>query len=163
MNKIKSKFLILIMVLIFATTTIVLSNTKDTTKVILKNVETGEILFSNEVELEDQLKFTWIHSIDKLPWMEYFEVTDNQELKLNKVVIQDFGAGVPHNLGNNYEIRDGKILFTEINKAYQKYEWLSSQIALEKVELNGNTIITKEKSKDFQRLKLFLQTVKTPF
>lgn len=119
MNKQRSKLLLkslLITGVILSITPILL-----TTAPFLKQftvVRTSHILCKIE---QPQFALSWIHSVDKTPWVEYYE-RQNTGFLLTTTKFKTFGAGVPHD-GEVIESHDSMIHY-RINQLMTEINWI---------------------------------------
>ncbi|MHC5225179.1 DUF1850 domain-containing protein [Ignatzschineria sp. LJL83] len=68
-----------------------------------------------------QFALSWIHSVDKTPWIEQYERKDAGFL-LTKTQFKTFGAGVPHD-GKVIESNDSMIHY-QINQFMPEINWV---------------------------------------
>lgn len=64
---------------------------------------------------------SWIHSVDKTPWLEYYERQD-QGFLLTETKFKTFGAGVPHD-GEVLESQDSMIHY-RMNQMIPEINWI---------------------------------------
>lgn len=70
---------------------------------------------------QPQFALSWIHSVDKTPWIEYYERIDHGFL-LTTTKFKTFGAGVPHE-GRVLESDDAMIHY-QINQLMPEINWV---------------------------------------
>ncbi|SNT07608.1 hypothetical protein SAMN05446037_103735 [Anaerovirgula multivorans] len=102
---------------------------------------TGEVLVTAEVEVGDEITFHWIHSVEHIPWIELFTVDQQNNLILQEIRFQGFGAGIPHDKGKEVIVENGYIIMKDIGELYPSYNWINSHTATEKIALNGEKIV----------------------
>ena len=78
------------------------------------------------VQSGDEFTISWIHSVEKTPWRETYQIADNGELLLIETAFQSFGAGVPHQKGNMM-IENGEVIVTGIEDRVPAFRWIHSQ------------------------------------
>lgn len=71
-----------------------------------------------------KFSLSWIHSVDKTPWLEHYERTD-QGFNLTHSIFKTFGAGVPHD-GKVLPSNDGMIHY-EMNQFMAEINWIIDQ------------------------------------
>ena len=71
--------------------------------------KTGELRVSEPVKVGSEIFFGWIHSLEKIPWNEYYHVDENLRLILDAITFPAFGAGIPENKGLICYVKDGLI------------------------------------------------------
>jgi len=57
--------------------------------------ESGRTVFRRPVLVGEEIAVGYIHSVEKTPVFSYFEVTEANKLKLERVRFRSFGAGMP--------------------------------------------------------------------
>lgn len=100
--------------------------------------ETGEVYVECEVAAGDQIYVGWTHSLEKIPWNEYYTVRGDDVLVLNSINFPAFGAGIPENKGTTH-VRDGLIYMEDIEQEFPYFKWLNSQYTRE-ICVNGEPI-----------------------
>lgn len=70
---------------------------------------------------DEQFSLFWIHSIDRTPWIEYFERSEHGFV-LKKSVFKTFGAGVPND-GQWIKTQDGMIHYV-MNFHQEDIRWI---------------------------------------
>ncbi|MBM7632462.1 DUF1850 domain-containing protein [Geomicrobium sediminis] len=109
---------------------ILLAGSAQTTLFIeIRHAITKETFTIQQLSEDDELKLSWIHSVEKTPWEEYFTINKRGKLTLNKTRFQSFGAGVsPYGRGTT-SIEDGYIVLSELNESFDSYRWFHSHDA----------------------------------
>jgi len=102
--------------------------------------KTGEIYVEHSVLPGDELRFGWIHSIENIPWNEYYYIDENLNLILNTITVTSFGAGIPHDKGI-VSINNGVIYMSQINQKFTELVWINSPAAQE--IMAGGEFITR--------------------
>lgn len=92
--------------------------------------ETGEVYVECSVSPGDQVYVGWTHSLEKIPWNEYYTVREDDVLVLNSINFPAFGAGIPENKGTTH-VRDGLIYMEDIGQEFPYFKWLNSQYTRE--------------------------------
>jgi len=82
---------------------------------ILEHRETSEILLLERVSPGAEFTIRWMHSVELQPWEEIFRIDEEYRLVLDRTRFKSFGAGVPHEAGKKSEIKDGYVIFSDIN------------------------------------------------
>ena len=95
--------------------------------------ETGEVYIEHPVLPGDELYFGWIHSLEKIPWDEYYHIDDELNLILDTIRFPAFGAGIPENKGTICYIKDGLIYMSGINQMFTKFDWMNSQTGAQEI------------------------------
>jgi hypothetical protein len=103
----------------------------------IRNQETGEILAEAPAGAGGKLFFGWIHSLEHIPWNEYYHIDENLRLVLDTITFPAFGAGVPENKGKVCYIKDGLIYMDEIGQEFEELLWLNSNTATREIRLDG--------------------------
>ncbi len=71
---------------------------------IVTDEQTGKVLYSIPVRPGDVFSVKYVHSVNKSPVEDVFEIAGDNGIMLKKTVFRSFGAGIP------YELEDGQIL-----------------------------------------------------
>ena len=87
--------------------------------------------------VNSRLFFGWIHSLEKIPWNEYYHVDEQGNLVLDAIVFPAFGAGIPADKGRVCYVRDGLIHMEEIDQMFTELVWLNSHTATQDIVLDG--------------------------
>jgi len=102
--------------------------------------ETGMLYARHPVSPGDEISFGWIHSLEKIPWNEYYHVDDELNLVLDTVSFTAFGAGIPHDIGNYCHIKDGVIYMSEINQKFTELIWMNSPDSVQEIRVAGEFV-----------------------
>ncbi len=109
-------------------------------------VKTGSVLF-----------FGWIHSLEKIPWNEYFHVDASGSLILDAITFPAFGAGIPENKGRVCYVRDGLIHMERIDQVFPELVWLNSHTATQEILLDGAHVTRGSELPHHVRLRLVIE------
>lgn len=88
--------------------------------------ETGEVYVEHPVSAGDKVYVGWTHSLEKIPWNEYYTVREDDVLVLDSINFPAFGAGIPENKGTTH-VRDGLIWMEDIGQEFPYFKWLNSK------------------------------------
>ncbi|CAK7071130.1 MAG: hypothetical protein DELT_01889 [Desulfovibrio sp.] len=99
--------------------------------------KTGEIYVEKPAKVNAKLFFGWIHSLEKIPWNEYFHIGADRNLILDAITFPAFGAGIPENKGTVCYVKDGLIHMEEIGQVFPELVWLNSHTATRDIMLDG--------------------------
>ena len=80
----------------------------------ISDMETGEALYGDRVEDGERFSVTYIHSVERSPVKEVFEVRGT-EIYTMESHTESFGAGMPYE-GEVMELEDGKFVISDINR-----------------------------------------------
>lgn len=85
--------------------------------------KTGKVLFYTDISNGDVFSVKYIHSVNKSPIEDVFEIEQNDGIKLIKTVFHSFGAGVPCELepGQILISKEDRMEITNINKHIDRY------------------------------------------
>ncbi|AKL93892.1 hypothetical protein CACET_c03760 [Clostridium aceticum] len=123
---------------------------------IIKEETTGEIFVSIEVEEGDEVAFHWIHSVEHIPWIEYFVIDEKKNFVLKEIRFKGFGAGIPHDKGE-VKVEDGYIVMMDIEEKFEAYQWIHSHTATERITLNGEEIVKSTDLPHHEYIKMAIQ------
>jgi hypothetical protein len=102
----------------------------------IRNLETGEILAESPARIGGKLFFGWTHSLEHIPWNEYYHIDENLRLVLDTITFPAFGAGIPENKGRACRVSDGLIYMEEIEQVFEELIWLNSNTATREIRLD---------------------------
>lgn len=102
--------------------------------------ETGEVLAEAPAHVGSRLFFGWIHSLEKIPWNEYYHVDASFSLILDMITFPAFGAGIPEDKGRVCYVQDGLIHMAEIEQTFTELVWLNSHTATRDIMLDGKLV-----------------------
>jgi hypothetical protein len=102
--------------------------------------KTGEVYVERPVSPGDELYFGWIHSLEKIPWDEYYHIDEDLNLILDTIRFPAFGAGIPEDKGAVCYIKDGLIYMSEINEKFTEFDWMNSPTATQEIRVAGEYV-----------------------
>lgn len=82
--------------------------------IVIEDMNTGEELFSEKIEESERFEVSYIHSVERSPVIEIFEVRGD-EIYTMESHTESFGAGMPYE-GDDVELADGKFIIKNINR-----------------------------------------------
>ncbi len=118
---------------------------------------TGRVYREIVARSGDKLFFGWEHSLEKIPWNEYYHVDGNLELVLDAITFPAFGAGIPENKGRVCYVKDGLIHMEEIDQRFSELVWLNSHTATRDIVLNGALVARGSDLPQHTRLRLVVE------
>ncbi|MDR1936837.1 MAG: DUF1850 domain-containing protein [Candidatus Accumulibacter sp.] len=120
----------------------------------IENWKTGAILAEVPARVGSRLFFGWIHSLEKIPWNEYFHVDAEYNLILDAITFPAFGAGIPEDKGRVCYVKDGLIHMEGIDQVFKELHWLNSQTATRDIVLDGARVASGSELPQHARLRL---------
>jgi hypothetical protein len=121
------------------------------------NWKTGELYVSRPAKVGSELFFGWIHSLEKIPWNEYYHVGEDLRLILDAITFPAFGAGIPENKGRVCYVKDGLIHMEEIGQPFDELLWLNSHTATQEIRLDGEVVARGSELPQHTRLRLIIE------
>jgi hypothetical protein len=119
--------------------------------------KTGELRVSEPVKVGGEVFFGWIHSLEKIPWNEYYHVDENLRLILDAITFPAFGAGIPENKGRICYVKDGLIHMEEIDQPFEELVWLNSHTATQEIRIDGKYVTKGSALPQHTRLRLVIE------
>lgn len=119
--------------------------------------KTGVIYAEVPASVGNRLFFGWIHSLEKIPWNEYFHVDAEHNLILDTITFPAFGAGIPENKGKICYVKDGLIHMEEIGQVFRELNWLNSHTATRDILLDGALVARGSGLPQHARLRLVIE------
>ena len=102
--------------------------------------QTGTLYAEAPAQVNSRLFFGWIHSLEHIPWNEYYHVDEQRNLVLDSITFPAFGAGIPADKGRICRVRDGLIHMEEIGQVFPELVWLNSHTATQNLVLDGRPV-----------------------
>ena len=97
----------------------------------------GTLYAEAPARVNSRLFFGWIHSLEHIPWNEYYHVDEQGALVLDAITFPAFGAGIPADAGRVCYVRDGLIHMEDIGRVFTELVWLNSHTATRDIVLDG--------------------------
>jgi hypothetical protein len=106
---------------------------------LIIDYKSGEVLYSSDVVPGDKFSITYIHSVNKSPVEDQFDLDNNYRIMLKKSIFKSFGAGVPSNLGDGdkFEYFKDRIEVSYFNSRIEKFILFVGVIADHHFVMNG--------------------------
>ena len=101
--------------------------------------------------------FAWVHSLEKIPWNEYYHVDEHLNLILDEITFPAFGAGIPESKGRVTFIKDGLIHMKDIEQSFAELVWLNSHFSTRELVLDGIQITRGSELPEHTRLRLVIE------
>ena len=91
--------------------------------VTITDYKTGRLLYYHDAAPGDLFSVHYIHSVNKSPVEDFFVISSNNELILEKTVFKSFGAGVPASSddGGELKVYNDRIEVTGINRRIDNF------------------------------------------
>jgi hypothetical protein len=119
--------------------------------------KSGAVQVEIPAKVNSQLFFGWIHSLEKIPWNEYFHIDAERNLVLDAITFPAFGAGIPENKGRKCYVQDGLIHMEEIGQVFTELNWLNSHTATQEILLDGVHVARGSELPQHARLRLIIE------
>jgi hypothetical protein len=116
--------------------------------------KTGAVYVEVSAKAGSKLFFGWIHSLEKIPWNEYYHIAEDGRLILDSITFPAFGAGIPENKGKVCYVENGLIHMEEIDQAFEELVWLNSHTATQEIRLDGKYVTRGSDLPHHARLRL---------
>lgn len=119
--------------------------------------KTGVVYVEAPAAAGSRLFFGWIHSLEKIPWNEYYHIDEKRNLVLDAITFPAFGAGIPENKGRVCYIKDGLIHMEEIDQVFPELVWLNSHRATQEIRLDDRVLTRGSSLPEHTRLRLVIE------
>lgn len=119
--------------------------------------KTGAVHLEVPAKANSRLFFGWIHSLEKIPWNEYYHIDENRRLILDAITFPAFGAGIPADKGRKCYVKDGLIHMEEIGQVFAELDWLNSHTATQEIRLDGALLTKGSRLPQHARLRLIIE------
>jgi len=123
----------------------------------IHDAKTGEVYASTPAKVGSVMFFGWIHSLEKIPWNEYYHIDEDLTFVLDAITFPAFGAGMPENKGRVCYIKDNLIHMEEIDQKFEEIVWLNSHSATQEIKLDGNIIARGDSLPHHSRLRMVVE------
>ena len=124
---------------------------------VISDYKTHTVYAKHAIKANDKLFFGWVHSLEKIPWHEYYHITEKDTLMLETISFPAFGAGIPANRGKKMRVENGLIYMEEINQEFQQFDWINSHFATRDIKINGELWLTGKDLPEHERLILKIE------
>ncbi|WP_190238695.1 DUF1850 domain-containing protein [Salipaludibacillus neizhouensis] len=117
------------------------SGDKEDVMLVFQHARTGNVISQYPVTVESEITLSWIHSVEKTPWHETYQVQDDHRLLLKRTSFQSYGAGVDHQKGE-IKIENGFIIYENINEYFDELSWIHSHRTKHEITMDDETILS---------------------
>lgn len=105
--------------------------------------KTGEVILEQPVRPGDEVAVELTHSLEHVPWNEYYVIQKDGSFLLQRIEVGGYGAGIPAEMDvPTYVGEDGLVHMDDINSVFPCFNWITSQTNMKDLLLNGQPIIT---------------------
>lgn len=101
----------------------------------VQHEETGKTYIIKPVRDGETVQLSWVHSVEKTPWVEIY-VVDENVLALREIRVQSFGAGVDAEVPV-VAVNDGWIVMREMKRSFPELRFFYSNHVNHQLEVNG--------------------------
>lgn len=109
-------------------------------RLIIREQPPGRRVFrSVPVNDNDTVAMTWMHSVDKTPWWEYYDVVGD-ELVLDCTELALMGAGTPFNAPQT-EIDGDMVRFCGLDEHFPAVRWIHSHRVHHRIYLDDELLL----------------------
>lgn len=104
--------------------------------------KTGAVILEQPVRPGDEVSVRLTHSFEHVPWNEYYVIQEDGSFLLKRIEVGGFGAGIPAEMDvPTYVGEDGLVHMDEINDAFPRFNWITSQTNMKDLRLNGQPVL----------------------
>ena len=121
------------------------------------DLNTGQVYVEQPAKPGDKVYFGWLHSLENIPWDEYYHIDEKLNLVLDAITFPAFGAGIPESKGRVCYIKDGLIHMEEIAETFRELVWLNSHTATRDIRLDGRLAARGRDLPQHVRLRLVIE------
>ncbi|WP_051301991.1 DUF1850 domain-containing protein [Salibacterium aidingense] len=130
--------------------------TKNERQLVIEHEREGETFLELPVEPGDEVALSWVHSVEKTPWTDFFIVGESCDLLLEETQFESFGAGVEHEY-EDLKQRDGKLTAQNIQECHTTVNWIHSHDAEYHVKLNKEVVAAAKDLPHHEPLRMFIE------
>lgn len=119
--------------------------------------KTGRVLVEAPAATGSRLFFGWLHSLEKIPWNEYYRIDGNSTLVLEAITFPAFGAGIPEDKGGTCRVENGLVHMEDIGQIFPELDWLNSHFATREIRLDDALVTRGSELPQHTRLRLRIE------
>jgi hypothetical protein len=123
----------------------------------IRDWKTGAVYAELPAREGSALFFGWIHSLEKIPWNEYYHIDGQGRLVLDAITFPAFGAGIPEDKGRVCYVKDGLIHMEEIGQVFEELVWLNSHTATQDILIDGGRFARGDSLPQHTRVRLTVE------
>ncbi|WP_054752176.1 DUF1850 domain-containing protein [Piscibacillus salipiscarius] len=139
------------LITIIAVTTVVLLLTiQSGKKLVIEDLQTGHILWQEQVDRGDWFSHRYIHSVEKSPVIEKFKISGDWRILTMESWTKSFGAGLPYEDKGDVEMKDGFFVIKNLNRPV-----FGGELKFQPSHLYPHTFKFKDQTITFFRTSLF--------
>jgi hypothetical protein len=160
MSSIRTSFVsaaLLVSILFLAAPLVSLAGPDEERVLRILDWKTGRVYAEVPAKVGSRLFFGWVHSLERIPWNEYFHVDAENRLVLDAITFPAFGAGIPESTGRICYVKDGLIHMEEIGQVFPELHWLNSQTFTRDISLDGALVARGVDLPQHARLRLVIE------
>ncbi|RPF53310.1 DUF1850 domain-containing protein [Aquisalibacillus elongatus] len=111
------KFGLFLLAFILTVATAVLLYMNDSgKKLVIEDLQNGDIMWQEQVNQEDWFSHRYIHSVEKSPVIEKFKIDQDWTILTMESWTKSFGAGLPYEDKGDVEMKDGFFVIQNLNR-----------------------------------------------
>ena len=116
-------------------------------ELVLRNEDTGVEYARYPLEPGEPFSITFIHSVNKTPVTDSYDVAEDGTIYLRSTTYYDFGAGVPFDLNEGEELsfaEDGAMVISGIDRAIPKFILFVGTVSDHTLSIGGEEISLRD-------------------
>lgn len=117
------------------------SGNQEEVMLVFKHARTGDVIFQSPATVGSEITLSWIHSVEKTPWNETYQIQHDHQLLLKRTSFQSYGAGVDHQKGE-IKMENGFIIYDNIDEYFDELTWIHSHHTKHEIKMNDETILS---------------------
>ncbi|MDR6224381.1 DUF1850 domain-containing protein [Desmospora profundinema] len=120
------------------------------------DAETAEVYFRLPAREGETIRLSWIHSVERTPWVEEYEMVDGR-FSLREVRVQSFGAGVDVEASEVIN-REGWVVMRGIDRSDPVLSfWYSPRVRYQ-LEVDGHSLELEQRVEHNRPLEIRMET-----
>lgn len=134
-------------------------------QLIVTDDQTGEVLYSTSIEPGQTFSIKYIHSVNKSPVEDIFDISHSNRIVLKKTIFRSFGAGIPYELedGQSLDVMGDRIEISNINKRIDRFLLKIGTVAEHTLCIKGREIRMDSLAGPMRTVRLEAQNVRVTF
>ena len=117
-------------------------------RLVIRDAETGETYISYPLERGEEFSITFIHSVNKTPVTDVYDVDERGIIMLRKTIYYGFGAGVPSDLDPKmeltYEEGTGAMVVSKIDMELPSFYLFVGTVSDHTLSIGGEEISLRD-------------------
>ncbi len=117
-------------------------------RLVIRNADTGEVYLSYPLEQGEEFSITFVHSVNKTPVTDVYDVNEAGMIVLRSTIYYGFGAGVPSDLDPrmelSYDEETGAMVVSKIDMELPGFNLIVGTVSDHTLAIGGEEISLRD-------------------